>query len=292
MKYEFILEHPEYPVAKWAIRLKVSESGYYAWLSGKTERELRLQKEKDLVKKIFDEGDECYGADRIVGIIRARGGHMSRGKVSRHMSDMGLSSIHNRRRQRSLTNSKKARGEGYPNILKSEFPIVPRMGLSSDITYLKSGEGFVYLCVIKDIVSGEVLGRHSADRMTKELVINAFLSMTARYSFQLDCIFHSDRGSQYTSNAFKELVAMHGMRQSFSRVGVPGDNAWSESFFANMKKERFHWRYYETRDQVKAAAFEYIEILYNRKRAQKRLGYISPKEYFERLQINELSQVA
>jgi putative transposase len=280
-------------VAKWARQLQVSTSGYYAWVSGKPERERRTYEEKQFVKKIFKEGDGGYGPDRICGIIRERGGHMGRGKASRYMADMGLASIHCRKRSRSLTNSKKSRGEGYLNILRyKEFPIVPRMALSSDITYLKSAEGFSYLCTVKDIVTGEILGHHLSDRMTKELVVNAFLSVQGRHRLEPGCIFHSDRGSQYTSNAFKELLAISGIRQSFSRVGMPGDNAWSESFFANMKKEKFHWQHYEGRAQVKAAVFEYIEVLYNGRRAQKRLGYISPREYFERLQNKELSQVA
>jgi putative transposase len=280
-------------VAKWAKKLQVSTSGYYAWQNGKPARAEKDERERKLVKKIFDEGEGGYGADRIAGIIRARGGSISRDRVVRHMKGLGISSIHNRKRTRSLTNSKKARGEGYPNILRNEFfPIVPRMGLSSDITYLKSSEGFTYLCTIKDIVTGEILGRHAADRMTKELVINAFLSMTGRYRLEPGCIFHSDRGSQYTSKAFMELLRLHGFRQSFSRVGMPGDNAWSESFFSIMKKEWFHWKNYATRAEVKAAVFEYIESFYNARRAQRRLGYISPREYFERLQINELSLVA
>ena len=130
---------------------------------------------------------------------------MGRETAKRHMEDMGLSSCHNRRRQRSLTNSKKARGDEYPNLLKKETPLVPRYALSSDITYLRTGEGFDYLCTIRDIVTGEVLGRYSSDRMTKDLVINAFLAMTARYSLEPGCIFHSDRGSQYTSNVLKEI---------------------------------------------------------------------------------------
>jgi putative transposase len=96
----------------------------------------------------------------------------------------------------------------------------------------------------------------------------------------------------YTSKAFKELVMASGGRQSFSRVGTPGDNAWSESFFANMKKEKFHWMHYETRKEIRAVVFHYIEVLYNRKRAQKRLGYVSPKTYFERFRIQQLSLVA
>ena len=278
-------------MAKWARKLQVSESGYYSWREKKPHREEKEAQEKSVIKSIFEE-DDGYGPERICGIIRERGGSMGREKCARHMADMDLSSVHNRRRQRCLTNSKKDRGDGYINLLRLEMPIIPRYALSSDITYLRTGEGFEYLCIIKDIFTGEILGRHIAARMTKELVINAFLSMTARYEFPEGCIFHSDRGSQYTSKAFKDLLLTYGFRQSFSRVGMPGDNAWSESFFANMKKELVHWQHYDTRDQIRTAVFEYIEVRYNGNRAQKRLGYISPRKFFERLQIEEFLKVA
>jgi YD repeat-containing protein len=116
----------------------------------------------------------------------------AKGRATKIEDALGLSSIHNRRRTRCLTNSKKSRGEGFPNLLKKETPIVPRYALSSDITYLRTAEGFDYLCTVKDIVTGEILGRHSSDRMTKELVINAFLSAHARYHFKEGCLFHSD----------------------------------------------------------------------------------------------------
>ena len=285
-------EHPKYTVAEWAGFLQVSKSGYYRWLGGIEEAAKKDKAEKEQVREIWEEGKGTYGADRICGIIRQRGGHMGRAKAVRHMEEMGLSSCHNRHRSRSLTNSKKARGEGYLNLLRKETPLVPRVAVASDITYLRSGEGFEYLCVIKDVVSGEILGRHSSERMTKELVIKAFLSMMGRYRFEEGCIFHSDRGSQYTSKAFRALVAQYGFRQSFSRVGMPGDNAWTESFFATMKKEKFHWWHYDTREQVRLAAFEYIEVFYNCWRAQKRLGYLSPRDYYLALQKRPLSLVA
>lgn len=281
-------------MAKWAILLQVSRSGYYQWLSQREADLAKEKEEKEQIKRIFDEGEGSYGPERICGIIRERGGHMGRDKCSRHMAVMGLNSVHNKRRTRSLTNSKKARGDGYPNLLRLEYPIVSRMALSSDITYLRSSEGFEYLCIIKDVVSGEILGRCCAPKMTKELVINAFMGMLSRYGNELKegFIFHSDRGSQYTSKAFMELVKGSGGRQSFSRLGTPGDNAWSESFFANMKKEKFHWTHFETREKIRAVVFEYIEVFYNGKRAQKRLGYLSPRKYLERLQIEELLLVA
>ena len=209
------------------------------------------------------------------------------------MIEMGLSSIHNRKRSRSLTNSKKARGDGYPNIFRDELvPSVPRMGLVSDITYLRTDEGFMYYCVIKDVVSGDVLGDHMADRMTKELVINALLAVLARNEVGSGCIFHSDRGSQYTSKAFMELLAQYGLRQSFSRVGMPGDNSWSESFFATMKRELIHWRHFGTKAEAREAVFEYIYCFYNATRIQKRLGYLSPRQYLKSLEIELLDAVA
>jgi putative transposase len=100
-----------------------------------------------------------------------------------------------------------------------------------------------------------------ADRMTKELVINAILVILTRHKLAQDCIFHSDRGSQYTSKAIVGMLQQYGLRQGFSRVGMPGDNAWSESFFATMKKELIHWTHFETKEAVRAAVLEYILLL-------------------------------
>lgn len=209
------------------------------------------------------------------------------------MSEMGLESCHNKHRTRSLTNSKKARDDSkYPNLLRKEIPIVPRMGIASDITYIKSDEGFEYLCTVKDIVTGEILGESSSPRMKKELVINAILSVLAKHELIDGCIFHSDRGSQYTSKAVMDLLKQYGIRQSFSRVGMPGDNSWSESFFATMKKECIHWNHFETRQQIKDTVFSYIYTFYNVSRIQKRLGYISPREYYKRFDLEELLKVA
>jgi putative transposase len=113
----------------------------------------------------------------------------------------------------------------------------PRQAVCSDITYLKGEEGWVYLCVVKDIATREVLGEAMSNRMKKELVIQAFQNAQARHRLKPGTIFHSDRGSQYTSKEFMALLKKHGIKQSFSRVGMPGDNAWAESFFATLKKE-------------------------------------------------------
>ena len=197
VKYRSIQDNPEYPVAKWAQMLKIERTGYYAWLRNREALEEREAHLKKRIKEEFNESRGTYGPDRITVELRKKGEHLGRKRCAQYMADMNLDSCHNRHRAKSLTNSKKARGDGYPNILRSkEFPIVPRMGLTSDITYLRTYEGFMNHCVIKDIVTGEVLGDHMADRVTKELVMNAILAMLARHEINEGCIFHSDRGSQ------------------------------------------------------------------------------------------------
>jgi putative transposase len=273
--------------------LLVGRTSYYAWLRNREVAEKRKEHLKKRIKEEFAESRGTYGPDRILAELRKTGERLGRVKCRDLMKEMALSSCHNRHKTRSLTNSKKARGDGYPNILRDqEFPIAARMELASDITYLKTGEGFMYHCVIRDIVTGDVLGDHMADRMTKELVINAILGMLARHDLAEGCIFHSDRGSQYTSKAVMGLLQQYGLRQSFSRVGMPGDNAWSESFFATMKKELIHWTHYETKEAVREAVFEYIYCFYNVTRIQRRLGYMSPREYLRSLRTDRLIKVA
>ena len=266
-------------MAKWARYFKVSRSGYYAYIN-RIERRVCEEKEHDAeIKRIFEESDGTYGPDRICGILRRNGKKASYRKVSRQMAKMGLKSIHRRHRTRSLTDSRKSRGDGYPNLVRGRFFNMPYQVICSDITYLRSGEGWLYLCVVKDIITGELLGEASSERMTKELVIRAFLNAQARHGLGEGTVFHSDRGSQYTSKAFAEILAVYGVKQSFSRVGMPGDNAWAESFFATLKKECIHFKQFATREKLRHTVFAWIEGFYNNRRVQARLGYMAPREY-------------
>ena len=155
---------------------------------------------KTEIKRIFDESEGTYGPDRICGVLRNRGQKASYGKVSDMMAEMGLNSIHNRhKKQRSLTDSRKARGAGFPNLVRGEVFDRPGQAVCSDISYLRSDEGWVYHCIVKDIVSGEILGESTGERMRKELVIKAFLNAQARHGLAPGTIFHSDRGSQYSA---------------------------------------------------------------------------------------------
>ena len=206
------------------------------------------------------------------------------------MSEMKLESIHNRHRTRSLTDSRKSRGEGYPNLVKGQTFEMPYTAVCSDITYLKSDEGWLYLCTVKDIVSGEILGEATDSKMKKELVIRAFLNAQARYNLTSGTIFHSDRGCQYTSKEFMETLRLYKIKQSFSRVGMPGDNAWAESFFATLKKECIHFKHFATRNELRQTVFAWINSFYNTKRVQARLGYISPRNYA--IMLMQLSKAA
>jgi putative transposase len=266
-------------VAKWARFYQVSRSGYYVYIKNRSHREQKREKQKEEIKQIFDDSGSSYGPGRICGILRRKGEKASYRKVSRYMSQMGLSSVHNRHRRRSLTDSRKSRGEGYSNLIRGQEFDKPRQAVCSDITYLKSGEGWLYLCAIKDIVTGEILGESTSSNMKKELVIKAFLNAQARYSLGSGTIFHSDRGSQYTSKEFMDTLKLYKVRQSFSRVGMPGDNAWAESFFSILKKECIHFHHFATRDELRETVFAWIHGFYNTRRVQEKLGYVSPREY-------------
>jgi putative transposase len=280
-------------VAKWVKILKASKSGYYAYI----ERRIRCEKEKEekkaIIREIFDDSGGTYGPGRICGELRKRGQKASYERISKYMLEMGLSSIHNRHRTRSLTDSRKSRGEGYPNLVMDQTFDRPYQAVCSDITYLKSGEGWLYLCTVKDIVSGEILGEAYSENMKKELVIQAFLNAQARHKLSEGAIFHADRGSQFTSKAVKEIMQMYGIKQSFSRVGMPGDNAWAESFFSTLKKECIHFRHFAAREELKQTVFAWIHSFYNIRRIQRRLGYMSPREYAAvLLNRNEMSVIA
>ena len=266
-------------MAKWAKFFQVSRSGYYEHEVVAESREKARIAQKAEVKRIFEASKGTYGPERICGVLRRSGQKASYKRISGMMGEMGLKSIHNRHRTRSLTDSRKARGTGYENLVRGVGIQIPRQAVCSDITCLKSGEGFLYLCVVKDIVTGEILGEATSENMKKELVIRAFLNAQARYKLAPGTLFHSDRGSQYTSKEFMETLRLYGLKQSFSRVGMPGDNAWAESFFATLKKECIHFRHFATREELRMVVFAWVEGFYNNRRVQERLGYVSPREY-------------
>ena len=264
--------------------LEISMSGYRTYIHRKEVKNKAEQEYREKIKILFDEGRGTYGVDRICGLLRKNGSKASYERVKDIMKEMELVSIHRKRCQRSLTNSSKSRGEGYPNLVREIEITEPFQVISSDISYIRTDEGFGYTCQIRDVVSNLVLAESMSNNMRKALVTQTIEQAMKRWHLKAGTIFHSDRGSQYTSDAAMSLLKKHGIKQSFSRVGMPGDNAWSESFFANMKKEQVHWRHFKTVDEAREIIFEYIEVFYNRQRVQKRLGYLSPMKWLEQWQ--------
>ena len=197
------------------------------------------------------------------------------------MDTHNLKSSHCKRRQRSLTDSRNARDGCYQNLAKNLIIDRPFQALSSDITYIPTGEGFDYLCQIRDVYTNTALSKCQQERMTMDLALNAIRAAKRRWDIPEGAILHSDRGSQYTASAVMKLAADCGWKQSFSRVGRPGDNAWSESFFSILKKEIIHWHTYPTRALARQKVFEYVELFCNRKRKQKGLGYLSPIQFLD-----------
>ena len=278
MIYAFIEMHVEYPVVKWAKYFGVSTSGYYSWLQKREDHRQREENYAEEVERIFMESRRTYGAERIGAELRRRGYSASFRKVKRVMRERNLRSVHVRK-VKPLTDSRNARGDGFPNLLRGRKVAKPFEALSSDISYIQTGEGFDYLCQIRDICSGVILASQQHSRMNKELVIATIKAAHKRWHLPKGTIFHSDRGSQYTSKDVMNLLTMLGFRQSFSRVGMPGDNSWSESFFSILKKEAVYPYRFKTREYARQAIFSYIETFYNRSRIQKNLGWYSPIQW-------------
>ena len=171
MIYAFIRAHPEHAVARWASFFEVSTSGYYTWQQEHQYRQDRDQTYADRIERVFEESGGTYGADRVAGQLRRDGHPASFRKVKRIMNEQGLFSVH-LRYQRSLTDSRGARDEDCPNLLRDLQDIRPFQALSSDITYVPTAEGFVYTCTVRDLCSGVILAEQTAFHMKKELILD------------------------------------------------------------------------------------------------------------------------
>lgn len=272
--------------------LNFSTSGYYDWLKTKEERDNKQKEYDATITSIFNDSKKTYGPDRVCGLLRRQGYTASYKRVSRIMKRLGLSSIHNRRRQRSLTDSRSSRGKKWPNLIRDLKDFNPFQVITSDISYIRTSEGFDYLCKVKDVATGIVLAHTMGNNMKTELVIKTIKKAYKRWHLPKDCIHHSDLGSQYTAEKTQKLLKDLKLQQSFSRAGKPGDNAWSESFFSILKKEAVHWRHFQTRNEARQAIFAYIESFYNTRRVQKRLNYLSPIEWLNHYTEGVLASVA
>ena len=265
--------------------LHISESGYYRWLKNRNKPTARKLLSVQ-IQAILDEhpDNKNYGIDRLQTALERKGIHVSRRTIYRTMSEMGI--LHKRRTPRGTTKAT-TEIQDRENVIKRDFSAEkPLRKLLSDITEIQCNDGKLYVSAVLDCYNGEILSIAMDNNMKKELCIRTVEELKSLYGKKLrGAIFHSDRGSQYTSEAFKNALQKAGLCQSLSGTGHCFDNARMESFFATLKKEKIYQisAYKLTREQVKTIIFRYIFVYYNRIRITSfNPGGLAPVAYRER----------
>jgi transposase InsO family protein len=283
VRFSFIAaEKACFPVSVMCDVLGVSRSGFYAWgarkPSRRTQEEARLAVE---VHAIHAESRRRYGSPRVHAELREQGRRTSRKRVARLMREQGLQA-RPKRRFRVTTDST----HDLPvatNVLDRRFEAsAPDTVWATDITYLWTTEGWLYLAVILDLFSRRVVGWCLRDRMTRQLTLDALDMALGRRRPPEGLLHHSDRGSQYASKDYRAALAAHGIVCSMSRRGDCWDNAVAESFFSTLKMELVYETAWRTRADACVEVFEYVEVFYNGQRRHSSLGYLSPVEFERR----------
>jgi putative transposase len=283
MKYQFIEQHKqEFPVLPMCRVLGVSESGYYAWHKRPT---CRRKRDDALItsqiRQVFLSHREVYGSPRVHAELKEQGIHCARKRIARLMREHGITPKHKRRRV--MTTNSQHENPIAPNLLQRDFTATePNTKWVTDITYLPTAHGWLYLAVVLDLYSRLVVGWSMSAYCDEALAENALHMALARRRPSPGLLHHSDRGSQYTSRAYRQLVEHSGMIVSMSRKGNCWDNAAMESFFGSLKEECVGSTIYQSHEEARRALFTYLEIFYNRIRRHSTLGYLSPLVYEQR----------
>jgi putative transposase len=274
-------ERATHAVATLCRIIGASVSGFYAWLRAIPAVRTRAAAEAELrgrIGRIFAARRRAYGSRRVHAELRREGRRHSRRRVERLMREMGLQARRGRRRPPRTTDSRHDLPVA-PNLLDRNFAADrPDTVWLADISYLPTGEGWLYLAAVEDLATREIVGWSMADHLRAELCVDALVMALQRRRPEPGLVHHSDRGVQYAAEPYRQVLGRHGIRQSMSRRGNCLDNAPMESFFASLKKEHVHHARFRSRAEAKAAVFEYVEIFYNRQRLHSGLGYRTPAE--------------
>jgi len=260
--------------------LKVSRSGFYAWFDrDESDRARENRRVLTLIRGIFDESRGIYGAPRVHRTLLQRGEACSPNRVARLMRKDGLRSK-TQRRFRLKTTDSKHRLPIAPDRVERDFRAsAANQVWVSDLTYIATDEGWLYLAVTMDLFSRRVVGWSMAPSLHAKVAIDALQMAIDQRQPDAGLIHHSDRGIQYASEAFTDLQAKHGVLASMSRKGNCYDNAAMESFFHSLKAELVRHEHYRTHAEARASLFDYIEVFYNRKRLHSTLDYMSPVDF-------------
>ena len=280
MKYAFIEQHRDmFRVYRMCEVLGVSTSGYYAWLSRcpsqRWQENLALLEQ---IKRIHQQVRETYGSPRMHVELVESGLNVSLGRVERLMRRHGIQAKQSKRHKR--THQHRTSQVAAKNVLNREFYAEqPNEKWVSDITFIETRQGWLYLAIVLDIYSRAIVGWSMSNKIDGELVHNALNMAIEQRDVTSPVLVHSDQGSQYTASSYREKLDTHGLVCSMSRKGECHDNAVAESFFHTLKNELVHDKLYDTRAEAKQSIFQYIELFYNRKRRHSSVGYKAPFEY-------------
>jgi len=271
-----------YSIPRMCRTFKVSKSGYYAWLARKPSRHAREEGRLEVeIRAAHKRTRETYGPERLQRDLKAHGITVGISRIRRIRKKLGLR-CRQVKKFRATTDSKHTLPVAE-NLLNQQFKArAPNEVWVSDITYVPTEEGWVYLAGHKDLCTGEVVGYALGDRLTRTLISQSLFMAVRAKRPPRGLIHHSDRGSQYCSHDYRRLLNQFGMRASMSRKGNCYDNAPMESLWGTLKNELIHHRHYKTREEARKEISEHIEVFYNRQRQQKRLGYLSPAVYERR----------
>lgn len=266
--------------------LGVSVSGYYAWRQrGPSARQEANEALVEQIGAVHAESDGTYGSPRVHAELAARGIECSKNRVERLMRVHRIQAKQRKRWRPRTTNSKHGLPIA-PNVLNREFEAEgPNQKWVTDITYIPTAEGWLYLAAVMDLYSRQIVGWSMGSRLKSQLVKDALKLAVAQRQPDPGLVHHSDRGSQYASADYQVLLTARGMVASMSRKGNCYDNAPMESFFGTLKSERVHHCRYQTRSAARQDIFHYIEVFYNRKRRHSALGYLSPAQFEKSMEL-------
>ena len=284
MKFAFVAKHRSiWPVAWLCKALDVSISGFHDWLNRKpAKRTLENETLLDLIRRSFHDSDRTYGARRVWKDVLAEGASCGLHRVERLMQSNALKA-RPRRRKLPADAGLRVINAIAPNILDRQFhAVAPNRKWIADFTYVWTAEGWLYVAAVIDLFSRRAVGWSMSAAMMAQLVTDALLMAIWRRGKPDALLHHSDQGSQYTSEQFRQLMEDNGVTCSMSRSGNVWDNAAMESFFSTLKTERTARKVYRSRNQAKADVFDYIERFYNPKRRHSTIGYVSHIEFGRR----------
>jgi len=279
VKYAFIAEHTEsYPVRILCRVLAVSASGYYAWRHRQPSRRQRDNaKLAEQIRAVHVASRHTYGSPRVYRDLREQGVGCSLNRVARLMREQGLKV--QRKPRYVVTTESGGTMQAAPNLLDRRFAAGGVPAWVTDLTYVRTNEGTLYLAVVMNMYSRRIIGWSMGSTPAGRLALDALKMALATLTPATGQLHHSDRGGHYASNVYRALVRRHGLQQSMSRKGDCWDNAVIESFFATLKCEMLYRQQIPTRQQARQMIFEYIEVFYNRQRKHSALGYRTPEAY-------------